>query len=304
MKWRKTDNPDVIDERDGSSGGGLGGGMGGLPIPAGAGKGVGGIGIVGIIIFILIQVLGGGSGGGFNIPAGLPSNVQAQDPQPGKGIPASQDPQANLKDFSTYVFTDVQQMWKQTFAQAGKPYGKAQMVLYDGAVSTGCGNATSAVGPFYCPADDRVYLDLSFEKDMEQQLGAPGDFAWAYVIAHEMGHHVQDLDGTSDKVSSESQAHSGDANELSVRLELQADCYAGVWAKTVFAKGDLESGDIEEAQNAAAAVGDDRLQKRAGGTVNPDSFTHGTSAQRQHWFETGYDSGEPANCDTFSPDSV
>jgi len=282
VKWRKTKNPDVIDQRGG--GGGLGGGMGGLPIPSGAGKGVGGLGIAGIIIFILIQVLGGGGSGGFNIPGGLPSGARAQDPQPGQGIPAGQDPQADLKDFTTYVFTDVQQMWKQTFEQAGQPYDKAQAVLYSGGVSTGCGNATSAVGPFYCPADSRVYLDLSFYNDMEQQLGAPGDFAWAYVIAHEMGHHIQNLEGTSDKVSSESQAHPDDANALSVRLELQADCYAGVWGKTVFAKGDLESGDIEEAQNAAAAVGDDRLQKRGGGSVDPDSFTHGTSEQRQHWF--------------------
>src|SRR4051812_9224581 len=175
--------------------------MGGLPIPSGAGKGAGGLGIAGIIIFILIQVLGGGgSGGGFNIPGGLPSGARAQDPQPGQGIPAGQDPQADLKDFTTYVFTDVQQMWKQTFEQAGQPYAKAQAVLYSGGVSTGCGNATSAVGPFYCPADSRVYLDLSFYNDMEQQLGAPGDFAWAYVIAHEMGHHVQNLEGTSDKV--------------------------------------------------------------------------------------------------------
>jgi predicted metalloprotease len=298
MKWRKTDNPDVIDQR-GSRGGG---GMGGLPIPSGMGKGAGGLGLVGVVIFILIQVLGGGGGsGGFQIPSGFPSQVQA--PGSGEGLPPGQDPQVELKDFSTAVFTDVQQTWKQLFEQAGKPYDKAQLVVYSGGVNTGCGNATSAVGPFYCPADDRVYLDLSFYDQMTKQLQARGDFAWAYVIAHEMGHHVQDLDGTSDKVQSESQSNSGDANELSVRLELQADCYAGVWAKTVFAKGDLEAGDIEEAQNAAAAVGDDRLQKRGGGSVDPDSFTHGTSAQRQHWFEAGYQSGEPASCDTFSPDS-
>jgi predicted metalloprotease len=301
LKWRKTDNPDVIDQRGG--GGGGGGGMGGLPIPSRMGKGAGGLGLVGIIIFILIQVLGGGGGsGGFQIPSGFPSQVQA--PGSGQGLPPGQDPQVELKDFSTAVFTDVQQTWKQIFEQTGQPYDKAQLVLYSGAVNTGCGNATSAVGPFYCPADDRVYLDLTFYEQMTQRLGAPGDFAWAYVIAHEMGHHAQDLDGTSGKVSSESRSNPDDANDLSVRLELQADCYAGVWAKTVFAKGDLESGDIEEAQNAAAAVGDDRLQKRGGGTVNPDSFTHGTSAQRQHWFEAGYQSGEPASCDTSSPDSA
>jgi predicted metalloprotease len=249
-------------------------------------------------------VLGGGSGGsgGFPIPGGLPSNVQA--PSAGQPIPASEDPQADLKDFSSYVHADVQKFWETTFQQAGQPYQHAKLVLYTGNVDTQCGSATSAVGPFYCPADERVYLDLSFYQDMTQQLQAPGDFAWAYVIAHEMGHHVQQQEGISDKVAQQEQANPDQANEISVRTELQADCYAGIWAKTVFAAGDLDPGDIEEAQNAAAAVGDDRLQKKAGGTVDPDSFTHGTSEQRQHWFETGYQTGEPTACDTFSPDSV
>ena len=309
MKWRRGQkNPDVIDQRGaGGGGGGMGGAGGGLPIPipsSGAGKGVGGIGIVGIIIFLVLQFLvNSGGGGGFNIPGGLPSNVQ----EPGAGsspIPPGQDPQAEIKDFSSYVHGDVQKFWQTTFQQAGKPYDRAKLVLYTGGVETGCGSATSAVGPFYCPADKRVYLDLSFYDDMTQQLQAPGDFAWAYVIAHEMGHHVQQQEGVSAKAQQEEQANPDQANEVSVRVELQADCYAGVWAKTVFAAGDLEQGDIEEAQNAAAAVGDDRLQKKAGGSVDPDSFTHGTSEQRRHWFQTGYDSGQPSSCDTFSPDSV
>src|SRR5436190_2288713 len=163
-----------------------------------------------------------------------------------------------------------------------------------------CGSATSAVGPFYCPADERVYLDLSFYNDMQNQLHASGDFAWAYVIAHEMGHHVQQQLGTSDEVSRLQQQHPDQQNALSVRLELQADCYAGVWAKTVYKE--LQPGDIQEAMNASQAVGDDRLQREATGTVNPDTFTHGTSAQRSKWFKRGQQSGQPSDCDTFSGD--
>ncbi len=177
-------------------------------------------------------------------------------------------------------------------------------MLYSGAVQTGCGGASSAVGPFYCPADGRVYLDPSFYEDMRAQLQAPGDFAWAYVIAHEMGHHVQDEAGISEQVRSEQQQSPDDANELSVRLELQADCYAGVWASTVYAQGALQQGDLQEAFTASEAVGDDRLQRQATGRVNPDTFTHGTSEQRRRWFTTGYRSKDPAACDTFSAASV
>src|SRR5215217_5898326 len=183
-------------------------------------------------------------------------------------------------------------------------YRDAKLYLYRDAVSTGCGNASSAVGPFYCPADQRVYLDLSFYGDMKSELGAPGDFAWAYVIAHEVGHHVQQQLGTSTEVSRLQRERPDDANALSVRLELQADCYAGVWAHSVFAAGDLEKGDVREAIGAAGAVGDDRLQRQATGRVNPDTFTHGTSEQRTDWFNRGRASGSPDDCDTFSPDEV
>jgi predicted metalloprotease len=176
-------------------------------------------------------------------------------------------------------------------------------VLYRGGVNTqGCGSASSAVGPFYCPGDQRVYLDLSFYRDMEQQLGASGDFAWAYVIAHEMGHHVQQQLGTSKQVERVRREDPDRANEASVRLELQADCYAGVWAHGVFDQ--LEPGDIDEAIRASEAVGDDRLQERATGRVDPDSFTHGSAAQRHEWFERGRARGEPADCDTFSVDEL
>ena len=203
------------------------------------------------------------------------------------------------------MFGDAQDTWSGTFEREGEGYDRAELVLYDGAVSTGgCGDATSAVGPFYCPADERVYLDLSFYDDMERQLGAPGDFAWAYVIAHEVGHHVQNITGTNDEVAQLEGSDPDSRNELSVRTELQADCYAGVWAATVFAQGDLQEGDLDEAFTASEAVGDDRLQEQAGGRVNPDSFTHGTSEQRRDWFTNGYESGDPAACDTFSVDEV
>ena len=279
------------------------GGSGGLSM----GRGVtipGGLGITGVILFLLIQVLsGGGSSGGFDVdsPFGAAPAAPAAD---GGGIPASQDPERDLKAFSAYVFSNTLDTWARLFREEGNGFQRAKVVLYRDAVSTGCGNASSAVGPFYCPADQRVYLDLSFYRDMETELGAPGDFAWAYVIAHEVGHHVQQQLGTSTEVARLQREHPDEANELSVRLELQADCYSGVWAHSVFEAGDLEKGDVQEAVRASAAVGDDRLQRRAGGQVNPDSFTHGSSEQRTEWFNRGRANGEPADCDTFSPDSL
>jgi uncharacterized protein len=304
VKWRKTKGKDVIDRRGAGPAAPSGGGPGGLPIPGGVAI-PGGLGIVGVIIFVAIQVLGSSGGGGFSLPDAFSPQAQTPGGPKSQAIPPSQDPQKDIKNFSTYVFVDAQKTWRQTFESSGQDYRDAKLVLYDRAVNTGgCGHATSAVGPFYCPADERVYLDLTFYDDMANELGAPGDFAWAYVIAHEMGHHVQQLTGTSDQVNSESQANPDEANELSVRLELQADCYAGVWGNTVFEEGDLEAGDLEEAFTATEAIGDDRLQSQAGGGIDPDSFTHGTSEQRRGWFERGYESGDPGACDTFTPDEV
>jgi len=242
------------------------------------GRGVtipGGLGITGVIIFLLVQVLSGGGGargGAFDVdePFGQAPQAPAADT---RGIPAAQDPERDLKEFSSYVFSNTLDVWTQIFKDQGNGFQRAKVVLYRQAVSTGCGNASSAVGPFYCPADQRVYLDLSFYGDMETELGAPGDFAWAYVIAHEVGHHVQQQLGTSTEVSRLEREHPDEANALSVRLELQADCYAGVWAHSVFEAGDLEKGDVREAIRASGAVGDDRLQRRAGGQVDPDSFS-------------------------------
>jgi len=309
MKWkrvRKKDKGDIIDIRGAEPprGGGRGGGMGGLPIPTGAGGIGGGIGLVLILVVIGIQMCGNG-GSGFDLgsilgPGAVPPS--AEDPDP---LPPGEDPQRKLKEFSSSVFVDAQNTWDDSFTAAGKRYEDAKLVLYSRGVNTGgCGSATSAVGPFYCPADSKVYIDLTFYEDMERQLGARGDFAWAYVIAHEVGHHVQNVDGTNAEVTELQRSNPDEANDLSVRLELQADCYAGVWAATVFAEGDLEEGDLEEAFTAAESVGDDRLQEQAGQEINPDSFTHGTSEQRRTWFEEGYSSADPAACDTFSPDEV
>jgi uncharacterized protein len=293
MRWRRVRNPDVIDRR---------GARGGAGFPVGRGGAVGGgLGLVGVIVVLALQLLGG-NGAAFDVDTGLGGGGSGPgQPAP---IPASEDPERDLKDFSAYVFTDAQKMWEQRFKSAGQPYEHARLVLYRDGVQTACGSASSAVGPFYCPADQVVYLDLSFYQDMQSQLQAGGDFAWAYVIAHEVGHHVQQQLGTSEDVRRLQQEQGGDANELSVRLELQADCYAGVWARTVYKQGDLEKGDVREALRAAGAVGDDRLQRRATGSIDPDSFTHGTSEQRRSWFESGYADGDPNACDTFSPDQI
>jgi hypothetical protein len=198
---------------------------------------------------------------------------------------------------------ETEDTWGTVFQAAGRRYEDPKLVLFRNAVDSACGFAQSAMGPFYCPNDHKVYLDLSFFDDMSGKLGAGGDFARAYVIAHEVGHHVQTLLGTTAQVESQRQNLSeGDANALSVRVELQADCLAGVWAsRTESQKHVLEAGDIDEALNAAAAVGDDRLQRRAQGYVVPESFTHGTSAQRSKWFKQGFASGDVNKCDTFSP---
>ena len=299
MKWKRTksSDKDVIDVRGAGS---SGGGGGGLQIPGGLGKMGGGAGVVVVLVVIAIQFFGGGGsdggGGALDDIGSILLGGQApgaNNPQP---IPPDEDPDRELKDFSSYVFNDAQDTWTRAFAADNENYDNAQLVLFSGGVSTGgCGSASSSAGPFYCPADSKVYIDLSFYEDMRRQLGASGDFAWAYVIAHEMGHHVQNVSGLD-------AGHGAGAEGDSVRTELQADCYSGVWAATVFQEGALEPGDLDEAFAASEAVGDDRLQSGAGGQVNPDSFTHGTAEQRRTWFENGYESGDPATCDTFSGD--
>jgi predicted metalloprotease len=197
------------------------------------------------------------------------------------------------------VLDDAQQTWAGILQQQGIPYRHAKLVLFRNATTSGCGSARSATGPFYCPADEKVYIDLGFYDELKQRFGAPGDFAQAYVLAHELGHHVQKLIGVEQKVSSLMRSEPSERNELSVKMELQADCLAGVWAHSTEQRKLLEKGDAESAINAAAAVGDDRLQKMATGRVSPETFTHGSSAQRTQWFSRGMDQGTIAACNTF-----
>jgi predicted metalloprotease len=205
------------------------------------------------------------------------------------------------------VITDTNDVWADQFARSGERYDRTKLVVYSGGVQTGCGAATSDAGPFYCPADSLVYLDLSFWNELSGRLGASGDFAQAYVIAHEVGHHVQNQLGISDQVARLEQQHPDEAegaDGLSVRTELQADCLAGVWAHTTYERKLLDPGDVQEAIAAATAVGDDTIQRSTVGRVRPDTFTHGTSVQRVRWFRRGFDSGSSDDCDTFSLDSL
>lgn len=210
--------------------------------------------------------------------------------------------QQELADFVSVVLADTEDTWHQLFRDMNGEYQEPRLILFSGAVESACGFAQSAVGPFYCPADQNVYIDLSFYDDLRKRFRAPGDFAQAYVVAHEIGHHVQTLLGISEQVhATQGRAAKAEANALSVRMELQADCLAGVWAHHADrARGIVEAGDIEEALNAASAIGDDRLQRQAGGYVTPDSFTHGSSAQRMRWFRQGMKAGTFEACDTFS----
>ena len=290
MKWegnRESDN--VEDRRDGGGGGGgLGGMIGGR-----------GIGIGTIVIALLggwllgvnpLTLLGLLSGGG--VPPAQVQQAPAQRP------PADD----RLARFVSTVLADTEDVWHGVFRQAGGSYQEPRLVLFRGATPTACGTGQAAMGPFYCPADQKVYIDLGFYETLQSRLGAPGDFAQAYVIAHEVGHHVQNLLGISAKVDQmRGRVSQAEYNRLSVRLELQADCFAGVWAHHAQnARQILEQGDVEEAMNAAAQIGDDALQRSSGGAVVPESFTHGTSAQRQRWFHAGMQQGSLKACDTFA----
>ncbi|HEX7222494.1 MAG TPA: neutral zinc metallopeptidase [Candidatus Limnocylindrales bacterium] len=297
MKWRGRGGRGRIEDRRGAGGGMSGGG---IPLPMG--KAGGGLGlIIALVVFLLFGGgLPGGGGGGLGVDPGTGQFEQAPAPTEEELQKAPADDPGKFVDF---VAGDVDTTWKKLFADSGKTYEQPIVVLYDSQVSTACGNAPSTVGPFYCPRDRKVYLDLPFMAQLQQRLGANGDFAQAYIIAHEIGHHVQNLLGVMDDVNLAQQENPDDANELSVRLELQADCLAGIWAHSAVRQEDLlETGDLEEALTAAAAVGDDRIQKQAGGEVNPDTFTHGTGEQRVTWFKKGFQNGNPSGCDTFKGD--
>ena len=283
MRWRGERQSENIEDRRGISRGGIaiGGGLGGIAV-------------------LIIALLLGAD------PRQLLE--QAQNPGPTAGTQSSRPTnpkEEELKQFAATVLASTEDVWTDIFRQSGRQYRKPALVLFSGQVSSSCGRAGAAVGPFYCPGDEKLYLDLSFFDELRTRFGAPGDFAAAYVIAHEVGHQIQRLLGTMDKVdAARGRLSEEEANQVSVRLELQADFFAGVWAHYAQQKGLLEQGDIEEALGAASAVGDDRLQRETQGYVVPDSFTHGTSEQRSRWFRKGLETGDIRQGDTFSARSL
>jgi uncharacterized protein len=259
----------------------------------------GGIGVGTIVMALVAMYFGVDPSLVMNIGQGMSQNETVE----AKAIPAD-DPAAK---FVAKVLGSTEETWSKIFQNSGQQYPAPKLVLFSGQTPTACGSGQAGMGPFYCPGDQKVYIDLSFYQEMKDRFHAPGDFAQAYVIAHEVGHHIQNLMGTSDKVQQARQSarNEAESNQYSVRLELQADCYAGVWAHHADgANRILEAGDVEEAMTAAAAIGDDALQKQAQGYAVPDSFTHGTSQQRQRWFNQGLSSGDVNKCDTFSVASI
>ncbi len=265
-------------------------------------RGAGGIGIGTIVLALVAMYFG-------QDPTVVLQNAQQNAGEPQQVPYQESAAEAESRKLVSAVLADTEEAWGQIFSSNGRTYEQPKLVLFSGAVESACGMAQAAVGPFYCPGDHQVYIDLSFYDELRSRFGAPGDFAQAYVIAHEVGHHVQTLLGISDKTqAARSRASQVESNRISVRQELQADCFAGIWAhnanqsRGVLPTGDLalEAGDIEEGLNAASAIGDDRLQKQSGGYVSPESFTHGSSEQRVRWFKRGFESGLVESCDTFS----
>lgn len=314
MKWRRVPSTGQVDDRRGRRRRTSRRRTGGMPLPIPRGKAGGGIGM-GAIIAIVVAVLAAtgafsGGGGGFDLGPVLDSLAPAPSAS-GDVIASGSSPlDDDAGQFVEFLVQDIQEEWTRLFRAAGLTYGATTLVLFTQATDSGCGLASSATGPFYCPGDQKVYVDLRFFEELSERFGAPGtggpgEFAPAYVIAHEFGHHVQNLRGVNEAVRREQRANPEQANEWSVRQELQADCLAGIWAHTAFADGLLEPGDIEQGLGAAAAVGDDRIQQATQGRVNPESWTHGSSDQRQRWFARGYESGDPAVCDeTFSAEDL
>ena len=292
MKWDdKGPSQDLEDRRGESSGGGGGFRLGG-----------GRLGIGGFLVLLVLSVvfktdltgaLGGGGGAALPPPSAQPAGPAAPPAQTSAA-------EEQLVKFMSFVLDDAQSNWAQLFQAGGAEYQRARLVLFRDQVNTGCGGAQSASGPFYCPADQKIYVDLGFYDELRRRFGAPGDFAQAYVLSHEIGHHIQNLLGTERKMRQLQGRNPGARNELSVRLELQADCYAGIWGRHAQQAGRLDEGDVEEALKAASAVGDDRISEMQGTSIRPESFTHGSAAQRMTWFRRGYDTGQMESCDTFS----
>ncbi|MDW8847132.1 neutral zinc metallopeptidase [Erwinia sp. MMLR14_017] len=285
MRWQGRRDSDNVEDRRSESGSM---GSGRMRIPRGKG---------GIILLIVVVVA---SYYGYDLSP-LLTGESTSVTQPASQRQGSNPQQDEAAKFTSVMLATTEDTWQQLFQKMGKTYTPPKLVMYRGATRTGCGTGQSVMGPFYCPADSTVYIDLSFYDEMRNKLGAEGDFAQGYVIAHEVGHHVQKLLGIEPKIRQMQQgASQTEINKLSVKMELQADCFAGVWGYYMQKQNVLETGDLQEALNAAEAIGDDRLQQRGQGRVVPDSFTHGTSEQRYTWFKTGFDSGNPGQCDTFS----
>jgi predicted metalloprotease len=291
MRWTPGKISSNIEDRRGSSGG----------------RGRASMGLGGAAVLLVLSLVFGhnffndvaptadGIGAGMGAGSGLGAGAAGNAP------PATETAEEHERvQFVSFVLDDVQSTWATIFANSGSRYRDAKLVLFRDAVQSGCGVAQSAMGPFYCPVDQKVYIDLGFYDELTSRFGSPGDFAQAYVLAHELGHHVQHLLGTDARVRQLQDSRPDQANNLSVRLELQADCYAGVWANSTDQRKLLNEGDITEALTAASAVGDDRIQQQETGSIHPESFTHGTAAQRASWFKRGYSSGQPTSCDTFA----
>ena len=284
MRWTPGGESSNIEDRRGDSGGG--GGFGPMHF------GIGGT----IIVLVLSLIFHRNLFTLFDNGGAATTEASADSSAP----PATESPAEHREvQFVSFVLDDAQQTWAKILPQEGVQWHDAKLVLFRDGVQSGCGEAETAMGPFYCPLDEKVYIDLGFYDELRDKFGAPGEFAQAYVLAHELGHHVQRLEGIDQQVRRLQKQHPEQANELSVKLELQADCYAGVWGHSTDQRQLLDKGDIDSGLQAAASVGDDRLQRMSTGHVSPESFTHGTSAQRSSWFKRGFDSGDPKSCDTF-----
>ncbi|MBZ5652687.1 MAG: zinc metallopeptidase [Acidobacteriia bacterium] len=281
MRWTPGGSSDDVEDRRSESGGGF--------RPGGIHLGLGGI----VILFILSLIFKR------DFLSLVSTGSMDKGTTAAQSDPARDQQEKPLVDFVTFVLNDTQNTWSQILPQQGVPYRHAKLVLFRDAYDSACGMAQSATGPFYCPEDEKVYIDLGFYDELKQRFGAPGEFAEAYVLAHEIGHHVQKLLGIEAKMRAAQQRSPGAANQLSVALELQADCFAGVWGHSTEQRNLLDPGDVESGLKAAAAVGDDRIQRMSRGTVNPETFTHGSSAQRMQWFQRGFQDGSIAACNTF-----
>jgi predicted metalloprotease len=310
MRWQGRRESSNIEDRRSEGGGIGGGGLGGPRMPMGfptRRAGSGGLGIGAIVVILIVAWIAGvnpltllGS-----LEGGSPSVIGDDGTGTGQTTGAQGTPSDEGGQFVAAVLADTEDTWKDIFTRMGRTYRDPTLVLFSGQTQSACGYASAATGPFYCPGDQKVYIDLAFYRELKDQFQAPGDFAQAYVIAHEIGHHVQNLLGILPKVDQmRRQASEAESNQLSVRLELQADCLSGIWAHEAETKGILEVGDIDEALNAASQIGDDAIQKRTRGYVVPESFNHGTSEQRSRWFKRGYQQGDVNACDTFGASQV